>query len=98
MRAFWEMTGQFLGSCQKFYSLSKNPQGEIMVSVGMQNALGVLIFDSQSEQETDSEFPDPEYRIDLVFQSQGLGFRMSEIEEIYNDIIFAFNANARPMK
>jgi len=89
------MTEQFLRSCQKFYSLSSNPPGEIMLSVGMQNALGVLMFDSQSPQETDSEFPDPEYRIDIVLQSQVLGLRMPEIEEMYNDIIFAFNVNAR---
>ena len=96
MRKFREMTGQFLGSCQKFYSLSKDPPGEIMLSVGMKNAQGVLMFDSQSGQKADSEFPDPEYRIDLVLQSQGLGPRMPEIEEMYNDIIFAFNANAIP--
>jgi hypothetical protein len=95
MRSFRQMTEQFLGSCQKFYSLSKNPPGEIMLSVGMQNALGVLMFDSQSGQQTDSEFPDPEYRINVVLQSQGLSFRMPEIKEMYNDIIFAFNANAR---
>jgi hypothetical protein len=95
MRNFREMIGQFLGACQEFYSLSKNPPGEIMLSVGMKNALGVLMHDSESGQKTDSEFPDPEYRIDLVLQSQALGLRMPEIQEMYNDIIFAFNANAQ---
>ena len=96
MRNFREMTEQFVGRCREFYLLSKNPPGEIMLSVGMKNALGVLMFDSQNAQKTDSEFPDPEYRIDLVLQSQGLGFCMPEIEQMYNDIIFAFNANACP--
>ncbi len=95
MRHFREMTEQFLGSCQSFYSFSKDPPGEIMLSVGVQNALGVLMFDSQSGQKTDSEFLDPEYRIDLVLQSQGLGVRVPEVMAMYNDIIFAFNANAR---
>ena len=94
MRNFRDMAEQFLGRCQDFYSLSKNPPGEIMLSVGMKNAQGVLMFDSQSGRRTDSEFPDPEYRIDLVLQSQSLGARTPEIEEMYNDIIFAFNANA----
>jgi hypothetical protein len=94
MRKFREMTGQFLETAKKFYSLSKNPPGEVMLSVGMKNALNVLMYDSDSAQKTDAPFPDPEYRIDLVIQSQSLGFRMPEIEELYNDIIFAFNANA----
>jgi len=94
MRKFREMTGQFLETAKKFYSLSKNPPGEVMLSVGMKNALNVLMYDSDSAQKTDALFPDPEYRIDLVIQSQSLGFRMPEIEELYNDIIFAFNANA----
>jgi len=35
-----------------------------MLSVGLKNAQGVLMHDSQSAQKTDSPFPDPEYRID----------------------------------
>jgi Putative DNA-binding domain len=96
MRNFREMIEQFLDACQKCYSLSKNPPGEILLSVGMKNALGVLMHDTISGQSTDSAFPDPEYRVDLVLQSQALGPRMPEIQELYNDIIFAFNANARP--
>jgi hypothetical protein len=97
MRKFREMIGQFLTSCQRLYSLSKNPPGEIMLSVGMRNALRVRMFDSQSKQKADSDFPDPEYRIDLVLQSQAIGSHMPQIEEMYNDIIFAFNAGAQPL-
>jgi hypothetical protein len=39
-----------------------------------------LCWHSQRGQKTDSAFPDPEYRVDLVLQSQGLGFRMPEIK------------------
>ncbi len=98
MRYFREMTAQFLGSCQTFYALSKNSPGELILSVGLKNALCVKMYDEQSRQKSDSEFPDLEYRADLVLRTQEIGSRMPEIEEMYNDIIFAFNANALAME
>ena len=78
------------------HALSKEPPGEIVLSVGMKNAEGVLMHDSHSAQKTNAPFPDPEYRIDTVLETKDLGFRMPALEDLYNDIIFAFNANAIP--
>ena len=96
MDHYRKMIGAFLENAKSFCSLSKEPPGEVMLSVGMKNAGGVLMRDTFSDQKTDTEFPDPNYRVDLVVQVQQLGLRMPEIDELYNDIIFAFNANALP--
>ena len=94
MRNFREMIEAFLGSCHRFYKLSKEPPGQVMLSFGVKNAKGVLMHDTQCAQKTDSPFPDPEYRIDTVLESGDIGIRMPMLEDLYGDIIFAFNANA----
>lgn len=96
MRNCREMIGVFLESCHQFYKRSKEPPGQIMLSFGVKNAKGVMMHDSQSAQKSDAPFPDPEYRIDTVLESEDMGIRMPMLEELYGDIIFAFNANAIP--
>ncbi len=96
MRNFREMIESFMGSCHQFYSRSKEPPGQIKLSFGVKHAKGVLMHDSQRAQKSDSPFPDPEYRIDTVLESGDIGSRVPMLEELYGDIIFAFNANAIP--
>ena len=68
-----------------------------MLSFGVKAAQGVMMHDSQSAQKSDAPFPDPEYRVDAVLEREDIGSRMTPvIEELYGDIIFAFNANAIP--
>lgn len=96
MRRFREMIGAFLGSSHQFYQLAKEPPGQIMLSIGVKNANGVLMHDSQCAQKSDAPFADPEYRIDTAFEYRDFEIRMPLLEELYGDIIFAFNANAIP--
>ena len=68
-----------------------------MLSFGVRDAQGVMMHDSQNGQKSDAPFPDPEYRVDAVLEREDIGSRKTPIiEELYCDIIFAFNANAIP--
>ena len=77
--------------------MSNSAPGEVMLSVGLKNAQDAMMYDNFSRQKTDSPFPDPEYRIDTILNVEQIGIRMRVVDEVFNDIIFAFNAGAIPL-
>ena len=95
LRGFREMADQVLRTSDSFYKQSKARPGELMISMGMKNALDVLMHDSQSAQKSNAPFPDPEFRIDRIIDSESiLAKGVNAIKEMFDDIGFAFNAFA----
>ena len=95
LRPIREMASAFLESCQEFYKQSKNPPGEVLISIGLKNVFGSFMWDSSRGLKSNVPFMDPEYRIDHVLDAQNLlGARGESLNEVFSDIAFAFNAHA----
>lgn len=90
-----EMAAGLLEGCHHFYTQSKNPPGEIMFSIGINNAFRLFMQDSLKGRKSDAPYIDPEFRIDQVLDSQNiLANRMESLTTMFDDISFAFNADA----
>ena len=95
LRRYREMARDVFEGLSKFYKAANQLSGEIIISVGMSNALGVLMQDSIAGKKSDALFPDSEYRIDRVFDSELiLKNDKTVIEAMFEDIAFDFNAHA----
>lgn len=91
-----EMARYFIESCCRFYEDDETARpGEVIVSIGVKNALGLLMHDTVARRRSNAGFPDDEYRIDMVVPAEVLiARRVAAIAPIFEDIRFGFNAGA----
>ena len=92
---FNDLAESLLRASNEFYRQSKERPGQLQVTMGMKNALGVMMYDDKAGKKSNAAFPDLEHRIDRVFDvDEIMDDHDSVIESLFGDIAFAFNARA----
>ena len=90
-----DMAAALLEGCHNFFTQSKNPPGDVVFSIGIKNAFRLFMHDSLTGRKSNAPYIDPEFRIDQVLDSQNIfANRMEPLSSMFDDITFAFNADA----
>ena len=80
------------GSCKFYEDKTSTPPGEVMISLGIRNSLGLLMSNSLKGWKSSAEFPDEEFRAVKVVQVEELiQSRAGCIESLLDETEFAFN-------
>lgn len=91
---FQDLAREWLGGFVRCYERSEWFPTEVAISVGIEHAHGLMMFNQEKNKVSNSQFPDDEFRVDRIVSTASLRENPAAgMSELFDEIAFSFDCH-----